>query len=223
MKWIDHYQLFLFDFDGLLVNTEEMHYNAYKRMMQRRGVDFTWDFNRYCQSAHYTSDRFRKEVFIDFPALKEQDPTWEILYKEKQEAIQEILKENPPNLMEGVEKLLNHLHDSGIKHCVVTHSPFELIFTVRKIHPVLDRIPFWITRNDYTHPKPDPECYRLAITKYSVPHDKIIGFEDTPRGLTALLGTEATPVLVTKVPYPEIPSFIQKGVRVVDSIESLNN
>ena len=32
MRWISEYQLFLFDLDGLLVNTEELHYQAYKNM-----------------------------------------------------------------------------------------------------------------------------------------------------------------------------------------------
>ena len=35
MDWIKKYQLFLFDFDGLLVNTEEMHFLAYKQMCEK--------------------------------------------------------------------------------------------------------------------------------------------------------------------------------------------
>ena len=31
MKWVDRFDLFLFDLDGLLVDTESFHYKAYKK------------------------------------------------------------------------------------------------------------------------------------------------------------------------------------------------
>lgn len=221
MRWIENFQLFLFDFDGLLVNTEQYHYLAYKKMMAQRGVDFTWDFNRYCQSGHYTIEKFRQDLFREFPELQKQDPTWEILYKEKQQVIQELFHERTPELMQGVENLLQTLQNLSITHCVVTHSPDTLVTTLRKKHPILDKIPHWVTRHDYTHPKPHPECYELAISRYKKPNDRVIGFEDTPRGLYALLGTSATPILVTQVPYKEISDFKKRGISVFSTLSEV--
>jgi len=51
----------------------------------------------------------------------------------------------------------------------------------------------------------------------------IIGFEDTPRGLTALLGTKATPILICTANYPEIPAFIDRGVKHFSSFEGIND
>lgn len=210
MYWINNYQLFLFDFDGLLVNTEELHYDAYKQMLAGQGIAFDWSFEKYCQSAHYASEKFREEILEQYPLLK--NTPWEKLYQEKQRMIQEALRNGSVHLMPGVEELLTELQKRGLKHAVVTHSPDQLVSIVRKQHPVLDQIPFWITRHDYQHPKPNPECYALAIERHASPDEQVIGFEDTPRGLNALLGTRAKPVLITKVPYPEIPFFKEKGV-----------
>lgn len=222
MRWIKNYQLFLFDFDGLLVNTEEYHYQAYKKMMKDRGVPLKWDFPRYCLSAHYATEKFRKDLFIDHPDLATQDPTFENLYREKQAAMQLLLSQKTPDLMEGVNDLLEVLQSSKISHCVVTHSPQIFIEEVRKAHPILNKIPYWITRNDYTHPKPNPECYQMAIERYSKQGDRVIGFEDSPRGLTALLGTSAKAVLVTQVPYVEIPDFLSKNVSVYTSFKEID-
>lgn len=220
------YQLFLFDFDGLLVNTEEIHYKAYSLMMKNRGVDLTWSFERYCQAAHYDSTTFRKEILEEFPALlksggiPENDP-WLVLYHEKQQKMQELLKLGAVQLMPGVSDFLSLLQKDKIPHSVVTHSPDELVKILRQRHPILDKIPYWVTRHDYKNPKPDSECYKLAIKRYKKEGDAVVGFEDTPRGLEALMGTEATPILVTKIPYPEINQFKAQGVTVIESFLEL--
>ena len=222
MAWIHNYQLFLFDFDGLLVNTEELHFIAYKQMLEKRGIPFIWSFERYCKSAHYSSEKLKNDIFNDYPTLKEQEPSWEILYREKQANMQTLLNSKCVDLMPGVEYLLNAIQKAQIKHVVVTHSPSDLITLVKTQHPILSKIPYWITRHDYTHPKPDPECYNRAIKRFCKPNDRIIGFEDTPRGVSALLATRAEAVLITKIPYPEIPEFIKKGVKHFESFEFID-
>ncbi|MCB1114714.1 MAG: HAD family phosphatase [Chlamydiia bacterium] len=211
MDWIKNFDLFLFDFDGLLVNTEMMHYRAYKEMMEARGVHFNWDFKRYCKSAHYGATLFRERITEQYPELLSQVESWDTLYAEKQAAMLKLLEEGKVELMPGVKALLEKLKAAEKKRAVVTHSPNKFIVSLRSQHPVLDEIENWITREQYNEPKPNPECYRLAIQKLKENGDKVIGFEDTPRGLTALMGTEAKPVLVCDVDYPEIPEFKAKG------------
>lgn len=213
MHWIHNYQLFLFDFDGLLVNTEEIHFAAYKRMCKLYGFDLSWNFQKYCQLAHYKSDGVRKQIFKEMPALKKREPSWDALYAHKRQAVLDLVQEGAVHMMPGAEFLLASLHRAEIKCCVVTHSPDVLVQQIRKQNPILDTIPHWITRENYKHPKPNSECYRVAIEQFAIHGDKVIGFEDTPRGLTALMGTSAEPVLVCQTPYPEIPTFIKNGAR----------
>jgi beta-phosphoglucomutase len=214
------YQLFLFDFDGLLVNTEEIHYLAYKKMLEDNGFSFPWNFERYCQAAHYHPDALRLQIYEELPALKEKEPNWQVLYSQKREWMVKLVKNGAVELMPGAGKLLNTLAKANLKRCVVTHSPDELVMAIRNQNPVLNTIPYWITREDYTHPKPDPECYLKAIDRYAEKDDQIIAFEDTPRGIWALLKTRAKPILICKVNYPEIEGFKEKGV---EHFESLSN
>ncbi len=220
MHWINDYNLFLFDFDGLLVNTEEIHFLAYKKMCADRGFDLNWDFSRYCQAAHYESDKLQKEIYADLPELYESEPEWVVLYAEKKRNMLNLLSEGAVHLMPGAEMLLRSLDEAGICRCVVTNSPIDQINIVKEHNPILKTIPYWFTRETYSKPKPDPECYLNAIAKTGI-NEKIIGFEDTPRGMMALLKTPAKPVLVSEVAYPEIQDFIRQGVVYYPSLLNL--
>ncbi len=202
MHWIHDYQLFLFDFDGILVNTEKLHYLAYKKMCADRGFSLKWDMPTYIRHAMYSADGLKKGIYQELPDLQRYEPCWDILYQEKKQAYANLLRNQGTELMPGVEKLLKELDRAHIKRCVVTHSAAEQIALIRSQHSLLDTIPLWITREDYQQPKPASECYEKAIAQLGQKGDRIIGFEDSPRGLKALLGTEAEAVLVTEMFTP---------------------
>lgn len=223
MEWIKNYNLYLFDLDGLLVNTEEIHFLAYQTMCASRGAPLPWDFNRYCQAAHYDSEGLRLQIYAACPSLFQQEPNWEVLYKEKQAIIQKLLKSDEIALMPGAAELLTLLNQKNCNRAVVTHSSDDLISIIRERLPLLNSIPHWITRHQYSKPKPNPECYVKAIESLAKPGDAVIGFEDSPRGMTALLGSSAKPILVCKAEYPEIPEFLKRGVQRFHSLEEVLN
>lgn len=223
MQWIHDYQLFLFDFDGLLVNTEEIHFKAYKNACAEYGFDLSWDFDRYCKAAHYSAEGLKEQIYGEFPGLRQKEPNWDVVYAKKKQALIELFREGAVQLMPGAKRLLEALHDAGIKRCVVTHSADDLVKEVRIHNPILETIPYWVTRHDYSHPKPHPECYRIAIDRYSIDSDNVIGFEDTARGLTALMETRAKPVLISKMKFPEITSFVKYGVVYYPSLDAIPN
>lgn len=210
MDWIYKYDLFLFDFDGLLVNTEQLHFEAYKRMLLSRGVELNWDFARFCLSAHYSATKLQEDIVQENPSLK--SIPWQELYQEKKSHYMQLLDEGKVQFMPGVEQLLNCLEQTSIKRCVVTHSPKEQIEAIKAQHKLLQSIPFWVTRELYYHPKPHPECYQKAITLYAEAGDSIIGFEDTPRGLAALACTRARPILICHNDHPGVQEAQKLGV-----------
>ncbi len=199
MNWIRDFQLFLFDFDGLIVDTEGLHYAAYVNMMARRGYRLDWSFAKYSAMAHLNATAVKEGLYAEFPGL---DPNWDLLYADKKEAYLELILSGNLKLMPGVESLLKALELADIRRCVVTHSPLEQTRLIRAKLPILNSLPKWITREDYEKPKPDPECYLRAIQLYGRPGDKIIGFEDSVRGLEALKKTPALPVLICPSHHP---------------------
>ena len=62
---------------------------------------------------------------------------------------------------------------------------------------------------------------QLVMFVREKPGDQVIGFEDTPRGLRALLQTGAKAVMISPINYPEIPEFIAQGVEYFHSFAKL--
>lgn len=216
MDWIHRFQLFLFDFDGLLVNTEHLHYQAYVNMLAARGCFIDWDFSKFCTLAHLNADALKQQIYAEFPSL---EPDWKILYAEKKQIYFDLIASGKVELMPGVEPLLQALNKAGIQRCVVTNSLLEQIQLLRSQHPVLQTIPHWITREDYEKPKPDPECYLRAIQLYGKKGDRIIGFEDSIRGLQALEQTSAQPVLICPNHHPLLDMVLSRGVLHFEQID----
>ena len=123
MHWLHDFQLFLFDFDGLLVNTEEIHFQAYKNMCEKYGFNLNWSFDRYCRAAHYRAEGLKEEIYQAIPELYQAEPRWEVLYSYKKKQVIHLLESGAIQLMPGVYDLLQTLQDSEVKRCVVTHSP----------------------------------------------------------------------------------------------------
>jgi HAD superfamily hydrolase (TIGR01509 family) len=208
MNWIRNFHLFLFDFDGLLVDTEALHYQAYINTLAKRGYLLNWSYSRYSEMAHLNATAIREGLYADFPDL---DPNWAQIYEEKKQIYLQLLASGAVKLMPGVELLLRALENENIRRCVVTHSPFEQTRAIRSRLPVLDTIPHWITRENYEKSKPDPECYFKAIELHGHLGDRIIGFEDSARGLKALAATPALPVLVCPSHHPLLEMALEGG------------
>ncbi|MGE0670816.1 MAG: HAD family hydrolase [Parachlamydiales bacterium] len=196
MKWIHQYQLFLFDFDGLLVDTENLHLQAYKDVCRSRGFNLDWDFEQFCRIAHAKASGTRDALYEMFPGLAVQEPRWEILYQEKKDAYENLLRSGNLQLMPGAEELIAALHAANIKRCVVTNSPLKQIEIIREALPVLQTIPLWLTRESYQNPKPAPDGYLKAIEMIGQKGDRVIGFEDSLKGLQSLYAAGADGVLI---------------------------
>ena len=221
MLWINNFDLFLFDFDGLLVNTEHIHYQAYVNMLKNRGLDLDWGFEVFCSIAHSSQEGLRIEIYSKFPQLFEMQPRWEVLYEEKKKAYFDLISGAKVELMPGVEKLLLFLKESNKLSCVVTNSLLDHARVIIGNNPILKNIDYWITREDYLNPKPDPECYLRAIQLYGKTGDKIVGFEDTIKGINALCQTPAKSVLVCASHHPQEDILLKKGVVHFESFDKI--
>ncbi len=223
MRWIKDFQLFLFDLDGLLVNTENIHYQAYIDMLKRRGFNLDWSFLKFCTVAHFDDNSLKDGIYAVFPDLFEEEPNFDVLKKEKNMIYLDLLKSSKVDLMLGVEKLLKELKKQNIKRCVVTNSSKQMTDMIIVKQPLLKSISNWITKDDYEKPKPNPEGYLKAITLFGEKGDRIIGFEDSIRGIKALEQTPAQSVLIGPILDPKVNSLIGKDVLHFQSFEDIGD
>ncbi len=221
VHWIQQFQLFLFDFDGLLVDTEPLHYAAYLEMSQRIGCPLNWSFEHFCLEAHGHEKGFFQGLKKEYPDVFERGFTQEHLYEQKKKIYVEMLEHSPLQLMEGALALIDALHEHGIKSAVVTNSPKLQIDLIKKALPDLHRIPLWITREDYTESKPSPEGYLKAIAMLAKPEDRIIGFEDTLKGLKALLAANVEAFLICPKDHQHVVEALKLGAKHSDTLSHI--
>ncbi|MCK4935151.1 MAG: HAD family phosphatase [Simkaniaceae bacterium] len=206
MEFFEQFDFICFDFDGLLVNTEKLHYQAYKTMLKNRGCDLKATFIEFASVAHKSAVGIRAMIYSIFPSLQKQEPNWDVLYKEKTTAYLNLLKLGKLELLPGVNTLLQELSALDIRRCVVTNSTKEQVDLIRKHLPELNSIPHFVTREDYKSPKPAPDAYLKAIELYGKPQDRIVGFEDAMRGIDSLKQAEILPVLICPENHPQLES-----------------
>lgn len=212
MDWLKKYDLILLDFDGLLVDTEKVHFLAYETMLKNRGIDLNWSFERYRKSAHHKAEGLEEDITSEFPELKKI--SWETLYQEKRKALLDLYEKGEVSLMPGVEEFLNYLKEEDLKRAVVTHSDRGQVDLIKKALPILETIPNWITRKDYDRPKPSPDGYLKALELLGEEAKNTIGFEDTPRGLKALREAKIKSIMITEYTYPETDSIREEGIPI---------
>lgn len=176
-------EAFLFDLDGLLVDSEPMHYTAFTNTAKSFGYEIPWDFFTYCQKAH-TQSLGLKKAFLDlFPAA---EGVWPELYHKVKLNFSQLIELSPLELMPGVNTLLDDIIAKNKKLAVVTNSSTPMVLAIMSKQPLLKKIPIWITREDYTNAKPLPDGYLKALEVLKVDAAQACGFEDSPRGVKAL-------------------------------------
>jgi len=200
--WVKQFDCILLDFDGLLVNTEKLHYEAYRDMVNSLGFPFPIDYPTYCEGAHLSTEALRDLVYNKVPELKKKHPDWMEIRKIKLELYLSDIKKNQVKLMPGVKEFLDAAHHHNIPTCIVTNSPIEQIKLIQSHLPELNLVTHVVSRESYTHAKPHPDGYLTALSTYFPKATKVVGFEDTIKGVQALTAANIKAVLVVEQDHP---------------------
>lgn len=198
-------KLVLFDFDGLLVDTEKLHYLAYQEALTNWKSPLDIDFFTYISLAHEASGNGLKEfVYKLYPNLSGK---WQTIRYEKLQIYSKLIQDKV-TLMPFVEEFIAFVKELKIQTCVVTNSLKSDIETIKKRLPSLYKIPTWVTREDYERPKPYPDGYLKALALHPTIHaSEAIGFEDTLKGIEALKKANILPILICDPSHPQLKNL----------------
>ena len=165
----------LVDLDGTLVDTDKMHCECYLRVLADM-VSYRFDKQK-CMNAlmDNTLDDFINNCLHGLTFSLSEVKT------KKNELLKKI---NKINLNPGAEKFIEYL--STVNHVIVTNTSQDVVEHFKLICPQLQMLTNWVTKEDYSNPKPDPEPYVTAINKYKKSDQYIIGIENTYAGYLSL-------------------------------------
>jgi beta-phosphoglucomutase len=172
----------LFDFDGVIADTENVHVAAWQRTF---GVMGWIETDEACARAAEIDDRaFVAEVF---ERRKIDGGNVEGWVARKQDLTLQLLADSP-RVYPGVASLVDRLKSEQVRLGVVTTTWRANVETVLKASGLLDAFDFIVAKEDVTAPKPDPEGYLLALSRLGFDGSEVVAIEDSPTGLAASKG-----------------------------------
>lgn len=171
----------LFDFDGVLADTENIHVVAWERTFAEMG----WTVGEeVCgRSVEVDDGRFLAEVFA---GREIEDGDVEGWVTRKQRLTRSMLADSP-RIYPGVANLVEQLKDR-VRLAVVSTTWRENIEVVLGASGLLDAFGVVIAKEDVAAVKPDPECYQRALERLAVSPREAVAIEDSVTGLEAARG-----------------------------------
>lgn len=178
-----------FDMDGLLINTEELYFDVFEELLQRRGQHYTHQLRRDMMGLPGPR---AFEVLIEKAGLKENADELE---QECDEIFSGVLPDRLA-VMPGVLALLEHIEKRGLPHCVATSSRRSFADECLEAVGVLNRFDFIVTAADVARGKPHPDIYLEAARRMHVSPQNMLVLEDSQNGAQAGVSAAACTIAV---------------------------
>jgi beta-phosphoglucomutase len=171
----------LFDLDGVLTDTSEYHYRAWKQLADEENIPFTREEN----DAHLRGVGRRESLgYITRDRKYSEDQIQEMMQR-KNDYYNELIKTmTPGELIPGGKALLQEIRQSGIKSAVASAS--KNCQTVLERLQIIDLFDGIADGNSVVNNKPAPDIFIFAagLVHTSVIH--CLGVEDADAGIEAI-------------------------------------
>jgi len=172
---------FIFDLDGVIVDTAKYHYLAWKELANKLGFDFTMEQNERLKGV----SRVRSlEILLDIGKVHlEEDQKSKYLKEKNEQYLQYIAKMDHTEILPGIDDLLHYLKLNKIPFSLGSASKnARLILEILDLIGLFDAI---VDGNDVSTAKPDPEVFLLAAEKLGMQPEECIVIEDAQAGIEA--------------------------------------
>lgn len=166
----------IFDLDGVLLDSEELHYRAYSEVLAEFGVTVGRD--EYAE--HWIGAGHGPEYAVETYAL----PLTPAELRARKAPIYRRLLQSSVQLMPGARAVVEQLF-AEFSLAIATNSSrpdVNWALTHLGLEPYFDAI---VAREDYREAKPAPDAYLAVQAALSLPSEKGLVVEDSPRGVLA--------------------------------------
>lgn len=176
-------QAIVFDFDGVIVDSEPLHYQAIHDTAQSFGGPFSYDDYLVELVGFDDRDAFRylmKKAGLQADEIEAKLPE---LCTQKQAMFDAIVERGQFKAVSGVLDLIDELKASDVPRAIASGATQQDIDLMLKGLNRRDAFEIIVAADDVAHSKPDPQTYRLAVEKLGLLPEQCLAIEDTPAGL----------------------------------------
>jgi beta-phosphoglucomutase len=172
---------FIFDLDGVIVDTAKYHFLAWQKIADRLGIEFTPEHNEHLKGV----SRVRSlELILQLGKIEanEKDKN-EWLQQKNADYLAYIEKMDESEILDGVVNILQFLKEK--------EQPIALGSASKNAGPILEKVKLLhffdavVDGNDVVDAKPNPEVFLQAARKLKITPECSIVFEDSLAGIQA--------------------------------------
>lgn len=172
----------IFDLDGVLTDTAELHFQAWQHLAAEEGLVFDRTVNERLRGVSRLNSL---EIILRHAGVELAEKKKEELAARKNGYYRELISRlSPADLLPGIADLLAQLREIGIKTALASasHNAPEIVQRL-EIGGFLDLV---VGPGDIIKGKPDPEIFFRAAEGLGVPYENCAGVEDAQVGIQAI-------------------------------------
>lgn len=199
-------QAVVFDFDGVLANSEPLHLRAYQSVLSRQGIALSAQ-EYYELYVGYDDETVFQAIARD-RAIPAADSWVEDLIRGKTSTVQELLARNSP-LFPGAPASVRALA-ARVPVAVCSGAMRHEIVQVLEAGGLIDAFTAIVAAGETPRGKPAPDPYRRAVELIeaaagtAIEPSRVVAVEDTVQGLASARAAGLRPVAVTTTFRPEV-------------------
>lgn len=172
---------FIFDLDGVIVDTAKFHFLAWKKLADSLNINFTHEINEQLKGV----SRVRSlEIILsqgNVPASQEDKNKW--LEQKNEDYLAFVSKMDKSEILPRVEEVLQFLKTNN-QYIVLGSASKNARPILEKVN-ILHYFDVLVDGNDVTNAKPDPEVFLQGANQVQVAYQDAIVFEDSVAGIQA--------------------------------------
>lgn len=208
-------QAAIWDVDGTLVDTAELHYQAWCAFTQENNLPFSRaDFAA-------TFGWRNREIMPKLWGVTADDEVQRM--SDRKEDLYRMEASKGVELLPGVRRLLDELHAAGIPQGVGSSAPRRNLELILQITGTSDLFQAVVAMEDTRRGKPDPEVFLRVADQLKATPARCVVFEDAPAGVKAAKAGGMWCVGITFVGHHSADVLREAGADlVVSSLEQVN-
>ncbi|MCI4664596.1 MAG: HAD-IA family hydrolase [Neomegalonema sp.] len=215
----------IFDVDGTLAETEELHRRAFNEAFEAAGLDWRWGSELYQALLRTTGGKERIALYVQ-EHLRETRPFEWIaqLHRDKTARYARLMAEGALDLRPGVRELLADSRRSGFDIAIATTTSRPNVDALclacfgRDAADVFDVI---AAGDEVAAKKPAPDVYELALKRLMLPPAACVALEDSRNGVLAAKAA-GLPCIAVRAMYSQNDD-LSAADKIFDDFRSLAN